>query len=86
MGKIFSALEKAGSNVKPEKESAPDDAATICDDSDSQDSGQSEEPTQSQSRLANSVLVTAAKPHSPAMDNKNIILTLGEIGFSGSRA
>lgn len=73
MGKIFSALEKAGSNVKPEKESAPDDAVMICDDSDSQDSGQSEEPTQSQSRLANSVLVTAAKPHSPASEQFRLL-------------
>ena len=74
MGKIFSALKKAGNSLAPEKESASgDDTAMICNDSDSQISGQSEAITQSCSRHTNSDLVTATKPHSPASEQFRLL-------------
>jgi len=74
LGKIFSALKKAGNSLAPEKESASgDDTAMICNDSDSQISGQSEAITQSCSRHTNSDLVTATKPHSPASEQFRLL-------------
>ena len=74
MGKIFNALEKAGNNVTPEKESASgSDTAMDRDDSDSKISGQSEKITQSGPRPTNSALVTVTQPHSPASEQFRLL-------------
>ena len=71
------ALKKAGNNVTPKKESAPgdagDDMIMVCDDSDSQVSGQSGAINHSYPRPTNPALVTATKPHSPASEQFRLL-------------
>ena len=74
MGKIFKALEKAGNNVTPEKESElVDDTAMDYDDSYSQVTKQSDALTQPSCWRTNPTLVTATTPHSPASEQFRLL-------------
>lgn len=74
MGKIFRALEKAGNKVRPEKEVVPsDDTSLSCDDSKNQITESPGTTDKPDSRLTNSVLVTASNPHSPASEQFRLL-------------